>query len=168
VRLFEQDAHGAYIEVEEGGQPIQTGYPLDCALYRGDEAMAYGVRIHQAAANGPMRDNPGLMIESSSWTKRYWPMYQMTVAYQDGTALDWDGAELIPDNGGEQVKIGMDQTELVSRTAAMSSNVWDVVYDCTDLAIRVSYEGGTGDTWVRASEQPPFLEIDLNAVFLTD
>ncbi len=176
VRLFEVDAHGEYvrdahgnhIEVETGGQPIQTGYPLPCALYRGDEAMAYGVRIHQSAANGPMRDNPGLMINSSSWSKRYWPMYQMTQAYEQGTALEWNGAPLIPDNGGEQVKIGMDQTELISRTAAMDSNVWDVVYDTTDLAIRVSYEGGTGDDWVRASDQPSFLEIDLTAVFLTE
>lgn len=170
IRYFVQDAHGAYVEVAEGegGEPIQTGYPSDCALYRGDEAMAYGVRIHQSAANGPMRDNPGLMVESSSWTKRYWPMYQMTVAYEQGTAMEWNDAELIPDNGGEQVKIGLDETELISRTAAMSSNVWDVVYDTTDLVVRVSFESGTGDDWVRASEQPAFLEIDLNAVFLTD
>ena len=176
VRLFQVDEQGEYVldeagdyvEVESGGQPIQTGYPLPCALYRGDEAMAYGVRIHQAAANGPMRDEPGLMIESGSWTGRYWPMYQMTAAYEQGTAMEWDGAELIPDNGGSQVKIGMDQTELISRTAAMSSNVWDVVYDTTHLAIRVSYEGGTGESWVRASDQPAFLEIDLNQVFLTE
>jgi hypothetical protein len=176
VRLFQVDEHGDYvldenndyIEVETDGQPIRTGYPLPCALYRGDEAMAYGVRIHQAAANGPMRDNPGLMIESGSYTGRYQPMYLMTMAYEQGTAMEWDGGELIPDNSGEQVKIGMDQTELISRTAAMNSNVWDVVYDTTDLAIRVSYEGGTGESWVRASEQPSFLEIDLNAVFLTE
>jgi hypothetical protein len=176
VRLFQVDEHGAFvmdahgnhIEVEADGQPIQVGYPLPCALYRGDEAMAYGVRVHQAAANGPMRDHPGLMINSSSWSRRYWPMYAMTLAYEQGSPMMWDDRELIPDNGGTPVPIGMDQTELVSRTAAMGSNVWDVVYDTTDLAIRVSYESGSGDTWVRASEQPSFLEIDMNAVFLTD
>ncbi len=176
VRMFEVDEHGNfvmdenddYIEVESGGQPIQTGYPLPCALYRGDEAMAYGVRIHQAAANGPMRDHPGLMVESGSWNGRYWPSYLMTKAWEEGTALEWDGAELIPDNGGTQVPIGLDETELVSRTAAMSSNVWDVIFDTTDLVIRVSYESGSGDSWMRASEQPSFLEIDLNQVFLTE
>ncbi len=176
VRLFQVDEHGEfvmdesndYIEVETDGQPIQTGYPLPCALYRGDEAMAYGVRVHQSAANGPMREHPGLMIESSSWTKRYWPMYQMTAAYEQGVAMEWNGAELIPDNGGEQVKIGLDETELVSRTAAMSSNVWDVAFDTTDLVIRVGFESGTGEDWQPASEQAEWLEIDLNAVFLTD
>lgn len=176
VRFFEvdgagdyvKDENGAYVEVATGGQPMQTGYPTDCALYRGDEAMAYGVRVHQAAANGPARDDSGLMTESGSWQRRYWPMYQMTKAYEDGTAMMWEGEELIADNGGEQVKIGLDQTELVSRTAAMSSNVWDVVFDCTDLVIRVTYESGTGDDWVRAGDQPGFYEVDLRKVFLTE
>ena len=176
VRLFEVDdqgefvldAHGNHIEVDTGGEPIQVGYPLPCALYRGDEAMAYGVRIHQSAANGPMRDNPGLMIDSSSWSRRYWPMYQMTQAYESGAALEWQGAPLIPDNGGEPVKIGLDETELISRTAAMDSNVWDVVFDTTDLVIRVGFESGTGEDWMPASEQSEWYEIDLNAVFLTD
>ena len=177
VRLFEVDAHGDYvldahgnyIEVEKGGQPIQTGYPEPCALYRGDEAMAYGVRIHQAAAHGPMGgDGSGLMIDSGTYEGRYWPMRQMTVAYAEGSEFTWNDEVVIPDSGGAQVPIGLDEAEAISRVAAMSSNVWDVVYDTTDLVIRVSYESGTGDDWIPASEQPPFLEIDLQELFLTD
>ena len=163
------DAHGNYIEVEKGGQPIQTGYPEPCALYRGDEAMAYGVRIHQAAAHGPMGgDGSGLMIDSGTYEGRYWPMRQMTVAYAEGSEFTWNDEVVIPDSGGAQVPIGLDEAEAISRVAAMSSNVWDVVYDTTDLVIRVSYESGTGDDWIPASEQPPFLEIDLQELFLTD
>jgi hypothetical protein len=177
IRLFEvdnhgqyvQDAHGNYVEVEDGGQPIQTGYPYDCALYRGDEALAYGVRMHQAAANGPMREEPGLMIQSSSWRGRYWPMREMTRAYREGVAWqNEDGVEVVADNGGVEVKVGLDQAEAISREAALGSNVWDVVYDTTDLIIRVSYESGTGETWVRAADQPAYYEIDLGAVFLDD
>jgi len=50
----------------------------------------------------------------------------------------------------------------------MDSNVWDVAFDCTDLVIRVSFESGTGENWVGASDQPAFYEIDLNAVFLSE
>jgi hypothetical protein len=176
VRHFQADAQGNLvlddngdpIEVDSGGVPIQTGYPLPCAVYRGDEAMAYGVRVHQTAANGPADGGKGLMTRSGSWKRRYWPMYQMTKAYETGSAMQWDGAELIADHGGTPVKIGLNETELISRTAAMSSNVWDVVFDCTDLVIRVSFESGTGDTWKRAADQPGYYEIDLTKVFLTD
>ena len=177
VRLFAHDGQGNLLTNQDGkyyedpvdGIPIQTGYPEDCALYRGDEAMAYGVRIHQAASNGPMRgDGTGLMVDSGSWQKRYWPMRQMTVAYAEGTSYEWKGEEVIPDNAGQPMLIGLDEAEAVSRVAAMDSNVWDVVYDTTNLKVRLSFESGTGDNWIPAHEQPPFLEIDLKELFLTE
>ncbi len=178
VRYFQHDGSdyvldgsGHYIEVggADEGQPLQTGYPEDCALYRGDEAMMYGVRIHQTAANGPAEGDTDVMIRSGSWSERYWPMREMTLAYDGGTSYTWDGDEVIADNGGQTVLIGLDEAEAVSRVAAMpNSNVYDVVYDTTNLVIRVSYESGNGDTWLPASEQPPFLEIDLADLFLTD
>jgi hypothetical protein len=174
VRLFSHDgadylldAYGHYIE-DPTGLPIQTGYPEDCALYRGDEAMAYGVRQHQAACNGPGNGGDGLMIEGGSYRYRYLPMRDMTLAYAQGTAFSWEDQEVIPDNGGTPVLIGLDEIEAISRVAAMDSNVWDVVYDATDLEIRVSFESGTGESWTPAHEQPPFLHLDLDDLFLTD
>ncbi|MBT3222338.1 MAG: hypothetical protein HN348_24965 [Proteobacteria bacterium] len=176
VRLFAHDGQGNLLTNQEGkyyedptnGIPIQTGYPEDCALYRGDEAMAYGVRIHQKASNGPMRGDGRLMVDSGSWRGRYWPMREMTIAYAEGTAFEWEDEEVIPDNSGQQVLIGLDEAEAISRVAAMDSNVWDVVYDTTNLKVRLSYESGAGDNWMPAHEQPPFLEIDLKKLFLTD
>ena len=159
---------GNYIEVAgpDEGQPLQTGYPLDCAIYRGDEAMNYGVRIHQTAANGPANGGTGVMVHSGSYEERYWPMREMTMAYAGGTAYSWEGEEVIPDHGGTPVLVGLDEAEAISRVAAMDSNVYNVVYDTTNLVIRLSYESGSGDTWLPASEQPPFLEIDLHDLFL--
>ncbi len=157
-----------YIEVAgpEEGIPLQTGTPMDCALYRGDEAMNYAVRVHQSAANGPANGGTGLMVHSGSYEERYIPMRDMALAYQDGTAYSWEGVEVIPDSGGQPVAIGLDEAEAISRVAAMDSNVYDVVYDTTNLVIRLSYESGAGETWLPASEQPPFLEIDLHDLFL--
>ena len=177
VRYFQHDGNdyvldgsGDYIEVGGPGEgmPIQNGYPEECALYRGDEAMMYAVRVHQTAANGPALGDTDVMVDSGSWSERYWPMRQMTLAYESGTSYEWEGEEVVADNGGQQVLIGLDEAEQVSRVAAMGSNVYDVVYDTTNLVIRVSYESGSGDTWLPASEQPPFLEIDLNDLFLVE
>jgi hypothetical protein len=157
-----------YIEVAGPGEgiPLQTGYPMDCGLYRGDEAMNYGVRVHQSAANGPANGGTGVMVHSGTYEERYLPMRAMALAYQDGTAYSWEGVEVIPDNGGQRVAIGLDEAEAISRVAAMESNVYDVVYDTTNLVVRLSYESGGGETWLPASEQPPFLEIDLHDLFL--
>jgi hypothetical protein len=168
VRLFSKDGKGNTIEDPKHGSPIQTGYPEDCALYRGDEALAYGVRVHQTAANGPADGGTGLMVDSGSWRERYWPMREMTRAYADGSSFSWEGTEVVADNGGTPVPVGLDQTEQISRVAAMDSNVWDVAFDTTDLVIRVSFESGTGKNWVRAADQPEYLEIDLRDLFLTD
>ena len=160
------DAHGNYTPDPVDGIPIQTGYPEDCALYRGDEAMNYGVRTHQTAANGPANGGDGLMIHSGSYRGRYWPMREMTLAYAGGTEYVWEDEVVIPDNGGAPVLIGLDEAEAISRVAAMDSNVYDVVYDATNLVVRVSFESGAGENWLPASEQPSFLEIDLAALFL--
>lgn len=162
---FVRDGEGHYIE-DSAGMPLQTGKPLACALFRGDEAMAYGVRQHQTACNGPADGGTGLMIEGGSYKKRYLPMRDLTFAWETGSEMSYNGEVLVP--AGAPKKIGLDEGELVSRTAAMDSNVWDVVYDATKLKIRLSYESGTGETWLAASEQPPFTEIDLADLFLLD
>ncbi len=176
VRLFAHDgagnlvtdAHGNYLPDPVDGIPIRTGYPEPCVLYRGDEAMNYGVRVHQSAANGPANGGDGLMIHSGSYRGRYWPMREMTLAYEGGTEYVWEDAVVIPDNGGAQVLVGLDEAEAISRVAAMDSNVYDVVYDATNLVVRLSFESGAGDTWLPASEQPSFLELDLEELFLIE
>jgi len=166
------DPKGDPIEVQnpEDGMPIQTGYPRSCAVYRGDSAFAHGVRMHQMASHGPMDgDGTGLMIDGGAYRNRYTPQWEMTDAYEQGVAYSHDDVEFIPDNGGQQMPIGLDQVEAISRVAGMdSSNVWNVVWDATNLVIRVSFESGTGDSWVPAKDQPSYLEIDLDDLFLTD
>ncbi len=164
---------GEYVEVPgpaEGAMPIQTGYPLDCAIYRGDSAFSNGVRMHQAASHGPMSgDGTGLMIDAGAYRDRYYPQMEMTAAYAAGTAYTWDDEEVVPDNGGQPVPMSLDQVEQISRVAGMpSSNVWNVVWDATNLKVRLSFESGTGDTWTAAKYQPEYLEIELDDVFLTD
>ncbi len=164
---------GEYVELPgpaEGVMPIQTGYPLDCAVYRGDSAFSYGVRMHQSASRGPMDgDGTGLMIEGGAYRDRYYPQMEMTEAYAAGVAYTWDDVEVIADNGGQATPLTLDQVEQISRVAGMpSSNVWNVVFDATHLVTRLSYESGTGDTWTAAKYQPEYLEIDLADVFLTD
>ncbi|MBN2800381.1 MAG: hypothetical protein JXX28_14675 [Deltaproteobacteria bacterium] len=158
-----RDESGRYID-DPAGVPLQTGRPMDCAVYRGDEAMAYGVRMHQTACGGPADGGDDVMIDGGSYKYRYTPMRLLTEAWETGSALEWKGEELVP--AGAPTLIGLDEGELVSRTAAMGSNVWDVVYDATKLKIRVSYESGTGEGWTAASAQPPFMEIDLDDLFL--
>ena len=164
---------GEYVEVPgpaEGSMPIQTGYPLDCAVYRGDSAFSNGVRMHQSASHGPMSgDGTGLMIEGGAYRDRYYPQMEMTEAYSAGTAYTWDEVEVIADNGGQATLLTLDEVEQISRVAGMpSSNVWNVVFDATNLVARLSYESGTGDSWVAAKYQAEYLEIDLDDVFLTD
>ncbi len=169
---FVLDENDHYIEVAtaEEGEMLPTGYTLDCAVYRGDPAMAHGVHVQQAAANGPMDDDgTGLMQYAGSWHERYKPYHDITDAYINGTPFTWRDAEIVPDNGGQATPVGLDQVEVMSRAAAMeSSNVWDALYDATNLKVRISFETGTEDDWIGAHEQPPFTEIDMKDIFLTD
>jgi hypothetical protein len=150
------------------GMPIQTGYTMPCAVYRGDSQFANGLRIHQEASHGPVDGGDGLMITAGAYKERYRPFQTMTEAYEQGSSFSaWD-QEWIEETGSQQL-IGLDQVEDMARVAAMrSSNVWAFAFDTTNLVIRASFESGTGDTWVGAHDQPPFLEIDLREVFLTD
>jgi hypothetical protein len=165
---YVRDAAGNYVE-DPAGVPLRTGYPLPCALYRGDEALAHGVRLHQDACNGPAREGaPGLMLSCNSYRNRYTVMREMTEAWAAGEAWYRNEQEIIASNGGVPAPITMDGAEAVSRAAAMPENTWDVVYDATRLVLRLSYESGTGAGWLPASEQPPFLEIRLEDLLLVD
>jgi hypothetical protein len=57
-------------------------------------------------------------------------------------------------------EIGPEEAIAIASQAAMSSNVYSVVYDCTNLVIWVAYESGTGEDWVPASENTYF-RLDL-------
>ncbi len=165
------DEEGHYIEVDgpDEGQTLRTGYTLPCAVYRGDPALANGVRMHQTASNGPGDGGDGLMNDAGAFRERYRSYYSITQAYEQGTAFEWRGEEIVADHGGEQVLIGLDQMEVMSRAAAMeNSNTWDGIFDATNLILRLSYESGTGDDWIGAHEQPPYMEIDLHDLFLLD
>ena len=166
------DAHGRYTEVAnpEDGMPLRTGFTTDCAVYRGDSALNHGVRVHQSASQGPMSgDGTGLMHYAGAYKERYLPYGEMTQAYAAGAPYEaWDET-VIEDNAGTPIPIGLDEVEMMSRVTGMrTSNVWDLVFDATNLVIRVSYESGTGDDWVGAHEQPSFLEIELEDLFLLD
>ncbi len=162
---------GDPIEVEDpgDGMPIQTGYPMPCAVYRGDSQFAYALRVHQEASHGPMNEgSDGLMHQAGAYRERYLPFQQMTAAYEQGTSFSaWD-QEWIQETGSQQ-PIGLDAVETMARVAGdRDGNVWAFAFDATNLIVRASFESGTGETWTGAYDQPPFLEIDLHDVFLTD
>lgn len=125
---------------------------------------------YEMASHGPLDgDGTGLMIEGGAYRDRYTPQYERTAACEQGAAYYHDEIEYIPDNGGQPMPIGLDEVEAISRVAGMdSSNVWNVVWDATNLVIRVSFESGTGDDWIAAKDQPSYLWIDLDDLFLTD
>ena len=160
------DENGAYIESEEDGEPISVGLPLSCAFYRGDEALSYAVRKWQLCSNGPQRDgNTRLLSTSGSYKKRYKISHDIIQSFENGTELMWEEEVLVPDNNGEKKLIGLSESQLIAKTAAMDSNVFAVVYDATDLIISVAFESGTGDNWVRASDNE-FYNISLADLLL--
>jgi hypothetical protein len=159
---YVMDPHGNYQEDPEG-EPLTTGYPLGEALYRGDEAMSHANRRFQMAAHGP-QDGDGLMISSGSYKGRYTPSRLMLEAWEQGVAYEEDGVELIPDNGGTPVAIGLDEGVVLTSWVAMSTNIMSIVYDATTLELRVAYEEGTGDDWEPASAQE-YVHIDLKPAF---
>lgn len=167
VRLFRYedgsyvvDDDGDYIEDEEG-EPLTTGYPLTDALFRGDEAMSHANRRYQVASHGPQDgDGDGLMVESGSYRHRYTPSRLMLEAWETGEAYEEDGEILVEDNGGEPVLLGLDEGVRIARHVAMSSNILSVVYDATALEVRYSYESGSGEDWIAASDLD-YVALDL-------
>ena len=158
-----QDEQGYPVETPDG-DPLPLGHPIPCAIFRGDEAMAHGVRRWQEAANGPWRgDGRRLMLDSGSYRGRYLLQHDMIAAYQDGTAYSRDGVELIPDAGGEPRPIGAPEAISVASQAAMRSNILSVVYNATALQLYVAYEYGHGDDWEPASEQE-YVHLSLPAL----
>jgi hypothetical protein len=161
IRTFQVDADGEFVMVDghytddPDGEPMLVGKPLGCALFRGDEAMAYGVRRWQSAAHGPWSgDGTGVMVQSGSYRHRYTVMHDMLRAYETGTEYVHDDQVVIEDNGGQPVAIGLQEGGRIAAEAAMGSNVLNVVYDATALEMLVAYESGTGDGWTPASANP--------------
>ena len=159
----ERDPQGLPVEAPDG-DAVRTGLPIPCAVFRGDEALAYGVRRWQEAANGPWRsDGRRLMIDSGSYRGRYLVQHDMLRAYADGTAYSRDGVEIIPPADGVGRLIGDTEALAIANQAAMSSNILSVVYDATSLQLYVAYEKGHGDEWEPASRQE-YTHLSLRAL----
>lgn len=168
VRTFQVDGNGDFVRDANGeltddpaGKPYRVGQRIPCALFRGDEGMAYGVRKYQLAANGPQGTSERkLMHRSGTYQGRYAPQHDMITAYYEGKSFTWEGATVIPDNGGVRVPIGPEEAKRIAKVVAMSGNVFSVIYDTTNLVVHVAYESGTGDTWKKASDNE-YLELQM-------
>jgi len=162
VRRFVLGEDGRPLRDEDGypvesleGQPLKVGKPLPCALFRGDEAMAYEVRQWQEAARGPWSGSGrGLMIDSGSYNGRYLVMHDMIQAQRTGTGYVRDGREVIvaPADGSPR-PLGPPEAVQIAQEAAMSSNILSVVYDATALDLYVAFEKGAGEAWEPASRK---------------
>ncbi len=157
-----------------------VGRELSCAVYRGDEMMMHGMRMWQSACHGPWRHNSDdntyyqdlerLMLEGSSYNKRYLRMYTAIQDYAIGKQLiaidDFDDKpfEVVPDNNGLPLKINLDYGTRIARWAAMTSNIFSVVYDSTALEIMVAFEQISDDKWIRASNNE-YKYINLRDLF---
>ncbi len=160
VRTFEVDANQEFVyDATSGlliddpaGEPYPVGAVYPCSVYRADPAMAYGVRRWQTAANGPQRDSANkLMHLSGVYRSRHKPQGDMINAYYNGTRFEYEGTEVIPDNGGQRTLIGVEQAKAIVRVVGMeNANVFSVIYDTTDLVIYVAFESGSGASWTRA------------------
>ena len=166
-KLFLVDEQGAHVLDNDGwpvpdpaaGAPYPVAKTLPCAFYRGDEALTHGIRRWQTASNGPQKSS-GLMVQSGSYRHRYAVMADAIQALAEGVSFVHNGTEVIPDNAGVPVLLGLDQGELIAAGAAMGSNVLAIVYDATALEMRVTWEKGTGETWENAV-QHEFLHVDV-------
>ncbi|MBN2800325.1 MAG: hypothetical protein JXX28_14390 [Deltaproteobacteria bacterium] len=138
---------------QEGGCPLPTGLPLEQAIFRGDEAMSHWNRRFQMASHGP-QSGDGLMITSGSYTERYLRSHLLLQAWEQGVEFARDGQIIVA--AAPPVGVGMDQAELLASQVARDDNILSVVYDATALDLRVSYEQGTGDSWVPANALPYF------------
>ena len=100
------------------------------------------------------------MTTSGSYRNRYLVMHDMVQAFGTGAPYERNGEVVIEDNGGQPVPIGLTQGAMIANQAAMSSNILSVIYDATGLKLYVSYETGTGPSWLPASKSP-YAELDL-------
>jgi len=158
-----RDEHGHPVEAPDG-DTLSVARPLDCAVYRGDEAMSYAVRRWQYACNGPFSgDGRGLMVDSGSWRGRYALQHDMLRAWREGTAWSRDEREVIPDSAGAPRRIGPEESISLARESAMSSNILSVAYDATALDLYVAYEAGSGEDWEPASQQE-YVRLSLPAL----
>jgi len=161
VRTFEVDGDGDFVYdatglliPDPGGEPFPNGVPLSCAIYRADTAMARHVRRWQFASNGPQRDSDNQYAHlAGAYRNRYRPHYDMLAAYYEGTSFEWQNETVIPDNGGVKTLIGVTEAMTINQVVgADESNIFSVVYDLTNLVMYVAYESGTGDNWVKGSD----------------
>lgn len=170
-RLFTTDEAGELVLDGNGcptlspngtGAPFTVGRPLSCALFRGDEALVHAVRRWQTASNGPQGGDK-LLCTSGSYRHRYLVMHDMLTAYEEGKGYQHNGQTYI-EATGSPVPVGLPQAEQIARAAAMSSNVMSIAYDATALAIRFSYETGTGAEW-QGAHQHGYQELSLAPAF---
>jgi hypothetical protein len=168
-RLFTTDESGA-VALGDDGCPVAgdgdkafpVGKILPCTLYRGDEALMHGVRMWQTASHGPQATDKTL-CSSGSYRNRYKAVYQLLHAFENGLGFEKDG-KVYAEETGQKVAVGLEQAEKVAKLAAMGSNVMSIAYDATALAIRISYEIGTGPTW-QAAHKHDYIFIDLKSFF---
>lgn len=170
-RLLQQNEAGEFVLNDNGcpviatdgsGAPWTVGRPLDCALFRGDEALVHAVRRWQTASNGPQGGNK-LLCDSGSYRHRYLVMHGMLEAYEKGSAYSKDGKTWVEETG-TGTPIGLPQAEQIARAAAMGSNVMSIAYDATALSVRLSYETGTGPDW-QGAHLHGYHELELAPAF---
>jgi len=160
---YVRDGQGYLVE-DAYGEPLQVGRYLDCALFRGDEAMSYATRRWQTAANGPLGDDTReVMYDSESYTDRYMVMQGILNALWTGGSYQHEGVTWVQ-AGNANRPIGPDEAVTLTRAAAMDSNVMNVVYDATELKVWLAYESGSDASWLSASDTS-YTEMNMGELF---
>jgi hypothetical protein len=164
---LEQNAHVIDRDMNpvlnEQGEKMYYGYPLPEAVYRADASFDPRIRKDQSSSHGPADAEydpasgyiSGDPRGSGAYENRYLPQYAMIKALAEGSGYSRDGREILPKTDEKQL-IGLAESILIARTVAMDSNVFSAIYGATDLDLMVAYEKGTGDSWVRASDNEYF------------
>ena len=161
--VYVRDERGYYID-DPHGIPMDVGMSIGCALFRGAEAMGYGVRIDQVAANGPAGDDPHVvMVDSSSYQDRYAVIAGILNAWWTGAAYTHDGIQWVPAGTGSRA-IDMHDAVDITKATAMSSNVMNVVYDATAMSVSIAFESGSASSWTSAANAQ-YLNVDVQSLF---